>query len=99
MSVITEIGGSTLLVASSRRDSLSKVQESHRGENFKVAGHLWKPAIHCQLLRDIMDLKVELRKGIVADLNAIQANPLVGPRQVRRCIEAGTQPGCCQDRS
>ena len=76
---------------------LLKIGECLRGQYFKVARHVRKPAIPHQFLRRVMDAKVEPCKGIVGDLEIIQPDALVGPRQMRRRVQAGAQPGGRQD--
>jgi hypothetical protein len=50
------------------------------------------------LLGGIVDAKVEIGKGIVGNLDPVQAHAFVGARQMGRGVEASADPGGGEDR-
>jgi hypothetical protein len=70
---------------------LGKVEEGLRGEDLKEAGKLRQAPVEDQLLGGIVDAEVERGKGVVGDLDAVEADALIDAGQVGRSVEAGAQ--------
>ena len=76
---------------------VSEVEEGHGGKGFKKARELTEFLLHHQLLAGVVDAEVEAGKGVVGNLNIVDANTFVGPGEMRRGVHAGAQPGDLED--
>ena len=100
---IDDVGGVEAAAHADFEDSdldfgLGKVEKGHGGQDFEEAGELRSLPSATSCLRGIVDAEVDGGEGIVGDFGAIDADALVGAREMRRGVEAGAQAGGGQDR-